>query len=270
MIRRAIPLALTLASAIPAMPSVPGHATAEWIAASDTCLPGQPVATAVRMRIENGWHTYWTNPGDAGMPTGFEWQLPDGWKAGEPGFPVPKQFSSEGLGSYGYEGTVVFPVDFTPPPDFKGSATLRGTVTWLACNDGGCVPGEAEVTLTLTAGPPAASRHRRVIEQARRLVPGAPPDGMELEFREKDGAWEFTILPGGPDDPGLDGALAWPATASVADATAEIRFEGDSENGWIARTAKSEFAPADVEEITLVVQPKREAPPFSLQGRRGK
>ncbi|HET7903523.1 MAG TPA: protein-disulfide reductase DsbD domain-containing protein, partial [Candidatus Eisenbacteria bacterium] len=29
---------------------------------------GRPFTVGVRMKIREGWHTYWRNPGDAGLP----------------------------------------------------------------------------------------------------------------------------------------------------------------------------------------------------------
>ena len=44
---------------------------------------------ALLFRAEPGWHGYWKNPGDAGLGMTLEWDLPDGWSAGEPLYPVP-------------------------------------------------------------------------------------------------------------------------------------------------------------------------------------
>jgi hypothetical protein len=32
--------------------------------------------------MEKGWHTYWRNPGDSGLPTTLDWKLPTGIAAG--------------------------------------------------------------------------------------------------------------------------------------------------------------------------------------------
>lgn len=52
--------------------------------------PGQTVTMAVLMQPEPGWHGYWTNPGDAGLPLSLDWSLPAGAEAGELRFPVPQ------------------------------------------------------------------------------------------------------------------------------------------------------------------------------------
>ena len=43
--------------------------------------PGKPFRVGVHLKIASGWHTYWKNPGDAGLPISIQWQLPPGWKA---------------------------------------------------------------------------------------------------------------------------------------------------------------------------------------------
>ncbi len=34
----------------------------------DAIAPGQPFRVALYQKLATGWHTYWTNPGDAGQP----------------------------------------------------------------------------------------------------------------------------------------------------------------------------------------------------------
>ena len=33
---------------------------------------------AIEITLAPGWHTYWRNPGDTGLPTTLAWTLPDG------------------------------------------------------------------------------------------------------------------------------------------------------------------------------------------------
>ncbi|HKP33309.1 MAG TPA: thiol:disulfide interchange protein, partial [Sphingomicrobium sp.] len=44
--------------------------------------PGGEVELAIHMRTNPGWHGYWLNPGDAGLPMDIEWRLPKGFAAG--------------------------------------------------------------------------------------------------------------------------------------------------------------------------------------------
>ena len=39
--------------------------------------PGQPLWLGLQITHQPEWHTYWKNPGDSGLPTQFEWKLPE-------------------------------------------------------------------------------------------------------------------------------------------------------------------------------------------------
>src|ERR671938_537756 len=61
---------------------------------------GQTLWVDLHLDIARGWHTYWRNPGDAGLPTEIAWALPRGLSAGEIAWPTPERFVVEGLGNY--------------------------------------------------------------------------------------------------------------------------------------------------------------------------
>ena len=46
--------------------------------AEGPAIPGGEVELAILMHTKPGWHGYWVNPGDAGLPMTIEWQLPPG------------------------------------------------------------------------------------------------------------------------------------------------------------------------------------------------
>jgi thiol:disulfide interchange protein DsbD len=58
--------------------------SASLIAETEGILPDQPLHIALRQKIRPGWHTYWQNPGDAGLPTTIERTLPPGFAAKQP------------------------------------------------------------------------------------------------------------------------------------------------------------------------------------------
>src|ERR671926_32149 len=61
---------------------------------------GGEVELALHMRTNPGWHGYWLNPGDAGLPMQVEWQLPNGFSVGPLRYPVPGRFEIAGLMNY--------------------------------------------------------------------------------------------------------------------------------------------------------------------------
>jgi thiol:disulfide interchange protein DsbD len=230
----------------------PGRAGVEWISSSATAGPGKPLQTAIRMAHDDGWHSYWINPGEAGMPTTAEWKLPPGWKCGGLEFPAPIRFLTGGLAGYGYEGTVLVPVTLTPPADFAGQARLSVTLTWLACGENGCVPGGKELHLDLRAGAHAATGHETAIQNARKLLPKAR-DGVRLEVSEMKDRLALAIT----GDSALVGDLGachvYPATLEVIDPQAQIRFRKDG-GRWIADAPLGEFVKKPVKRLELVLQ----------------
>ncbi|MBC7979393.1 MAG: hypothetical protein H7Y36_02405, partial [Armatimonadetes bacterium] len=123
------------------------HATAEWITESSATDPGKSIRTILKMTVDPGWHTYWINPGEGGLPLKLNAQIPAGWTLGEIQYPAPKQFKTGGLSGFGYEGEIHFPLLITPPPKAAKIPPLTATLSWLTCNDDACVPGKAELSL---------------------------------------------------------------------------------------------------------------------------
>lgn len=100
-----------------------------------------------------GWHGYWSNPGDAGYGMALEWQLPRGWSAGQPLYPVPRKLLISGLMNHVYEGPYAVVVPLSGP---AGAAQPEVSVKarWLACTDTICVPEQAQLSAD-RATPPA-------------------------------------------------------------------------------------------------------------------
>lgn len=94
------------------------------------------------------WHGYWSNPGDAGQGMRLRLDLPEGWEAGDPLYPVPKRLSISGLMNHIYEGqyVVLVPVKVPAGADVARAPRVTGHVEYLACTDQICVPQDAVLT----------------------------------------------------------------------------------------------------------------------------
>ena len=66
-------------------------------------VPGGEADLAILMHTRPGWHGYWLNPGDAGLPMSVEWHLPPGWSVGPLRYPVPTRLLVSGIVNYVYE-----------------------------------------------------------------------------------------------------------------------------------------------------------------------
>ncbi len=116
--------------------------------------PGSTVMLAIAMKPKPGWHGYWKNPGDAGVPIDLKWTLPPGIAVGAPRFPVPERLLISGLMNHVYNGDHAILVPVTIPADVKTGATLpmRAAIQYLSCTDAVCVPEQADVALSLSVG----------------------------------------------------------------------------------------------------------------------
>src|SRR3954463_8844518 len=87
--------------------------------------PGGEVELAIHMRPAPGWHGYWLNPGDAGLPMQVQWQLPQGYSAGPPRYPVPTRLTVAGLMNYVFERDYAVLVRLKVPADAKDTVPIR-------------------------------------------------------------------------------------------------------------------------------------------------
>ncbi len=199
--------------------------TATLLSSRDEVSPGERFHVALAQRIAPGWHTYWRNPGDSGEATKIDWALPTGVSAGEIQWPAPKALPVEPLVNFGFEGTVLLPVEISVPADAKPGETisLKANATWLVCEKI-CIPEEGAFTLDLpvSATPAVDEAAQARIDAARAALP--QPAGFTAGLRA-DGEKLALSLPGiGPaagdlrffphSDTLIDHAAPQPATAS--------------------------------------------------------
>jgi len=184
------------------------HVTAELIPETTTVQAGQPSDVALHLHSDPGWHTYWINPGDAGLATTIAWTLPPGFSAGPIQWPTPEKHNMGPLVTYGYEGDVYLLTTITPPKsDLPQHFDVKAHAEWLVCQDE-CIPGKADLTLPLDSGMLnlrlpienadffEEARERLPVENTRWEVTGyygeradmnispAPP-ALNLKFKEK-------------------------------------------------------------------------------------
>ena len=114
--------------------------------------PGGEVELAIQMIPTPGWHGYWQNPGDAGLPMDVKWQLPKGFSAGPLRYPVPTRLTVADLMNYVYERGYAVLVRLKVPTDARGLIPIRAEAHWLACTDKICVPEQGELSLDLAVG----------------------------------------------------------------------------------------------------------------------
>lgn len=122
------------------------------LVAEGPATPGGEVELAIHMQPKPGWHGYWLNPGDAGLPMDVQWQLPTGFAAGPLRYPVPTQLRVAGIMNYVFERDYAVLVRLKVPTDARGTVPIRADAHWLACTDKICVPEQGKLALDLPTG----------------------------------------------------------------------------------------------------------------------
>ena len=100
------------------------HVTAELVAERSAVQPGASLMIGLRLQHIPHWHTYWRNPGDSGLPTTLDWQLPEGSQVGEIEWPAPMRLPIGPLVNYGYEDDLLLPVRFTASAEARSPRSL--------------------------------------------------------------------------------------------------------------------------------------------------
>ena len=147
--------------------------------APDGADAGKTVWVGLQLAHKPEWHTYWKNSGDSGLPTDLQWSLPEGITAGAIAWPSPKKILIGNLANYGYEGTVLLPVQLTVTPAFKpsflsGDIEVKLKASWLVCKKE-CIPEDGEFVLKLPVKSSTASQ-RAVFDAAFQAIPKSLPD----------------------------------------------------------------------------------------------
>lgn len=156
------------------------HLTAELTSLSPQIAPGGTQTIGLVLTIEEHWHVYWINAGDAGEPPAIKWTLPPGFTAGPMQFPPPQRLPVGPLMDYGYEDQVAYPITLTASANAKpGKVHLDAHVTWLVCAQV-CLPGKAHLGMDMNVvrGPLKPAPVVGALGEALNSIPKPLPEGM--------------------------------------------------------------------------------------------
>lgn len=137
--------------------------SADIITSSDDINPNLGTDLLVKLQMHKGWHTYWNNPGDAGLPTKIEWRIPGNYEVIPLGQSIPGKFVVDELVQYGYDDTAYLKYRLKPvgkPKKYYGVEDFHASVAWLACKDE-CVPE----TVDISFGLPIIERSPEIIQE---------------------------------------------------------------------------------------------------------
>ena len=227
----AVGIGVAIPSSAASPPPIEDPVKARLVAETGSIAPGETVWVALHLEMRPGWHVYWRNPGDAGLPPEIAWKLPPGFTAGEIAWPTPERFVVGGIGNYGYAGAVDLLVPITAPAEPKTSGPMPG----------GSAPIAAHATL---------ARLLRYLHSGRGGS-GARPAGRGRAFRPRSGERGAVCRR----------ARAPAAAGRVRDAACRIRDRprrcaSPPRRSPVSRTRPSSFFPTEPNIIDAAAEPR--------------
>jgi DsbC/DsbD-like thiol-disulfide interchange protein len=149
------------------------HTAARLIAGALSKSTAAPILRAgVELKLDPGWHTYWRDPGDTGVPPTFDFSGSDNVRSATVLWPAPERFSDGAGGtSIGYVDHVILPLQVAPI-DAAKQPRLHLKLGYAICGNL-CVPAEANLQLALNGD----GAEDAAIEQAEVRVPRRVPLG---------------------------------------------------------------------------------------------
>lgn len=211
-------LAIALGAAASAAPALTAsgssrNAVVTLVPEMGSLQAGRPLWLGLHIKLAPEWHTYWKNPGDAGLPARIRWRLPEGFAAGEIQWPLPERVPAEPLMSYGYGHEVLLLTELrAPAPLPPGEVKLGARVDWLECKDA-CLPGKAELEIALPVASGAARPLADWADAFRKTRERLPRTSAALKAEAVAAGDEITLTVTGLKAPRL--AYFFPAKPEV-------------------------------------------------------
>lgn len=214
-----------------------GPVSAEFVSFEEP-KAGQPYYLGIRLNVQEGWKTYWKNPGESGYPLTIDWTLPEGYEVEEVLWPTPEKSIVQNFVVYGYTDSVTLIAKIKPGKN--NGKSIQAKVNWLVCNDETCLPGEAELTLNTqnSKGILAEQMQKMPRELAEAEIQDSTPDNVVLlvpkeVYDQKPAQIEFY-----PEDSALKDPLKFSHDPSIG-SFLEIPKSGTSLKGVLEFTSES-------------------------------
>jgi DsbC/DsbD-like thiol-disulfide interchange protein len=136
------------------------------------------LSVGILFKLDPGWHIYWQNAGDSGVPPHLDWLLPPGFTAGPIRWPQPTRLGEKTITDYGYENQVLLITMLQrhlehpagPPPQ---TGAINATVKYVVCREI-CIPATAHLNLNVAdaiGNPANADLFRQTRAQTPKLAP---------------------------------------------------------------------------------------------------
>jgi DsbC/DsbD-like thiol-disulfide interchange protein len=173
-----------------------GHSAVRLLAGSRS---GAVLLGGIAFQLQPGWHTYWRNPGDSGVPPRIDFSKSENIEAVTILWPAPAKFADGAGGtSLGYLKQVVLPLRIVAKNADK-PVTLRADINYAVCEKL-CIPVEASAELAFTS---VASTEDSALSAALDMVPKpatvGDPNPLTIRDVKRDGKNGVLVDVAAPD-----------------------------------------------------------------------
>ncbi|CUS55734.1 Cytochrome c-type biogenesis protein DsbD,protein-disulfide reductase [hydrothermal vent metagenome] len=253
-----------------AQPVDGGRAMVELITERERVEPGETFYAAIKMDLDAGWHVYWRNAGDAGLPPQVD--VLDGSDITEASigpfvWPIPHLLPVvEGeIMDYGYDDRLVLPFPLTIPADAMGSVQLNLLADYLICEEI-CIPETAEVSLTLPVGP--SEPHIEDGMLISKWIAKAPRDfDGEARIDASSSPWKLSLKTEGGFDPGSN-IRFYPFGHEISH-PADQPLSFGSDGATLSLTPADDSLEAALEGIVVVETPDGDRAGYTIAADQG-
>jgi DsbC/DsbD-like thiol-disulfide interchange protein len=129
----------------------------------------------LEIRLDQGWKTYWRNPGDSGVPPTFDWSRSENLAGIEVAWPAPEALRDETGTSIGYKSGVILPLSVHAKDSAK-PVLLALDLDYALCETI-CVPAKGEARLRLDPGAAGSPASQTALAASLSTVPRRVPIG---------------------------------------------------------------------------------------------
>ena len=222
---------------------------------AEQVAPGDTVRVAVAVSMDQGWHIYWKNPGDAGVPTDIRWRS-DQMSFGPLKWSAPELFSESGgeLTVFGYADRVLLFSEAKVSEEASGGVTVSAKIDYLACSNA-CMPGHSRLTRTIPVGGTTERTDSKVLAALDKYSGRVPQRARDYGLETEITYGRKPLAPGEEFEAALEVVACGEATESCADwrpiwsdrthafitdevsradvEVADVRQHPDAELGWV-------------------------------------
>lgn len=178
----------------------------------------------VEIRLPEGWHTYWRNPGDSGEAVSLSWQAEGLSSASQIAWPIPERIPYGPLINLGYKNSVLL-TQILSFGELKGAEMIDLSVSgrWLVCSDV-CIPEEASLQISIPVVENAANDPELTTRFQNLALPQSLPSLTTATWEEPSVLRVSVGLPG-LDQGRIKGLYYLPFEPDLVDLTEAPRTE---------------------------------------------